>query len=650
MIAPVQISPNSPPVYPLGYEDNRWVCPRTGIPLPKRPVDNVALRLRIWEESSRRKQMMWMGACKESYLLWMNLFYWSYSPKFVCEDGRERAASTTYTIDGVRYRTPPADVPVITWPSQDACLEHVDDVAHNGGKLLLDKGRDMGATVICMGYFTWALLFWDRFACMVASRKESLVDGNTEDSLLGKVDAALKKLPTWMYSPESMDNTHLLRHYQKTNSRLVGESANTDIGQSLRAQLVFIDEANRFPYQQALTKSIDTVAAGTIFCSSPNGPGTVGAKLKEKSQKLNESDGLKVFTLGYWDHPRKGQGRTWTIDVDGDVTGSPGLGYWETPTFARARITAVLKKDIRENWLIDHQTSGMLVLDIGPLKQQQAVARKPDAVGTLFVEGMYDGEGLLRLKTDGIANATKTFKPDPKGRLKLWLNLVNGEPPRDRNYVQAWDFSQGVEGSNTVCEIMDRETGQIVAELASPVLGPEDAAPLAVALGTWFGGQLGWSFVIWERNGPGVTFGKVISDLGYPYLYHQRAMDTEGQKASIQIGWHSSGDNKQILFGDLNVALKNRTLHVPNEEAIVDMGAWIFDDHGRIVCGTHRDASTGAQARHGDRAIALGLCVMGRREAPRFVPEKPRYRDGTFGSITQRVQETRHKKSTNGWG
>src|SRR5690606_14089303 len=139
-------------------------------------------------------------------------------------------------------------------------------------------------------------------------------------------------------------------------------------------------------------------------------------------------------------------------------------------------------RDYRENWLINHETSGMLYFDTSALSKQRSGVRAPDYIGTLNVDGMFDNNGLLRLDCMGVAAANKTFESNPKGKLRLWKKLVNGEPARDRNYVHGWDFSQGVEGSNTVCEIMDRETGEIVAEFASPSIAPDEAAWLALSL------------------------------------------------------------------------------------------------------------------------------------------------------------------------
>jgi hypothetical protein len=642
------LTPPPPVVFPLTYPKDIWECPYTGVPVPKRLIDNVALRVRIYEETSARKHAMWMAACARSPLLFLNLFWWSYRPKMVCEDGVERSAGTVYEYEGQLLRVPPADTAIVTWPAQDVYVDTLNDVAHNGGSLMVEKGREQGATVLSIGYIAWAMIFWRRFSALVASRKEELVDSNKQEALLVHLDNGIKRLPAWMFQHHQYSSTHMFRRYEAMETEIVGESANEDLGQSSRKNLAFVDEAARFPYGEKLQTSIDSVAAAQVFCSTHNGPGTAFARMLKHARTPAGRKHVRICTLAYWDNPTKGRGRVWTIDEDGTVTGIAGSGYWETPAFRVAFEKAESIRVIRENWLLLEAASGSLVLDSNAITRQRSGARKPDLVGTLHVEGMFDGDGLLLLSGDQIANAKKTFRPDPKGKIKLWRPLVNGEPSRDRNYVHGWDFSLGVEGSNTPCMIMDRETGEIVASFASSAIAPDEAAALAIALGSWFGGQLGWAFIIFESNGPGLTFGSTITRLGYPYIYHQRAEETDGQKPGTRWGWWSTGNSKEILFGQLDRALRSNQLIVYEEEALDDAAAWIYDDYGRIVCGTHRDASTGAQARHGDRAIALGLCVMGRREAPKFVPTRPRYREGTFGQITQAHLASK-KVTQSGW-
>lgn len=641
------VQPQPPAVFPLDYPGNVWQCPITGITVPKDPLANTALRLRIAQCTDRRIQSAWNEAFQASPLLWINLMYWGYRPKYACEDGVQRSASTEYTYEGVRRMTPPANAPIITWPAQDAMIQSIWDVTRQGGIMLTDKSRDQGATVIAMGFTAWALLHWERFSAVIASRKEDLVDGNTEDSLFGKIDYALDKLPSWHFSRRRFTRTHMEASYSVSGARIKGESANDDIGQSLRAMLFIIDESARFPFQGRLRKSIDSVAAAQLHISTPDGPGTEFSKMRLQAETAQGRGRIRVFTLGYWDHPQHGRRRQWVIDEDGQITGAVGKGYWKTPALDVAVESATSMRDIRENWLIDHDTSGAKVLDINAISRQRANCNAVPQVGMLQVKGMFNAANVMVLSGAQIAEAPKVFVPQPKGRLRVWCPLVNGEPAKDRNYVQAWDFSQGVESSNTVCGVMDRETGEVVAEFASPSIAPDEAAAMAIALGSWFGGQIGWSFIIFEANGPGLGFGSTITRLGYPYLYYQRAEQTGAKAEGTRWGWWSTGSTKEILFTQLNRALRSGEITVRSNEMLDDMASWLFDDAGRIVSASCRDESTGAQARHGDRAIVAGLLVMARREAPRYQPTRTRYRPGTLGAIAHNFDD--EPKPASGW-
>ena len=239
-------------------------------------------------------------------------------------------------------------------------------------------------------------------------------------------------LPPWMASSKQIQRT--TRPIKAVNpamgSMLLGESANLDVGQSRRVTLVVVDEAARFPHGASLMKSLATVGAATVLASTPNGPGTEFSKLCMMQLK-EPADRIKVLELGYESSPTHGRGRVWTIDDDGSITGKKGSGYWETPAFRLARKMLPSPKDWRENWLRDHDTSGLLVLNSNALANLRRGVKRP-RIG-MIVDGRFE-------ETD-------------RGRLYLWE-----EPNRNTNYVIGADFAQGVEASNTVLAILDRTT------------------------------------------------------------------------------------------------------------------------------------------------------------------------------------------------
>jgi hypothetical protein len=609
------------PSHPLTYDNDVWECSETGFKVPKTLEKNLQYRKNVleWANTTERRESI-MAVCAKSPLYWLNVFAWTYRPKYTCGDGRVRGANSEYEdANGVICKTPKADAPIITWPAQDHFVDEIHKCFRQGGTMLADKSREQGATVIIMDMIAWGTLFIDRYSALVISRKSGMVDNASEDSLFGKVDYVFKKLPDWMVSEERdierrRGNEPLIVNTAR-QSRIIGETSNKDVGQSLRTTITFVDEAARFPDGRALMKSIDTVSAGYLLASTPSGPGTEFSKLREKAMTPEGLGEITVCTLGYWDHPDMGKDRRIVCDSDGIVTGKAGSYYWESPAFRVARARATSPRDIRENWLIDHDTSGLLVLDSNTLAKLKGSLRPPRTTGTLDVKN-------------------RRFHKDVDGKMKVWCELDKyGDPPADDNYVIGADLSHGVDESHTAIAVMSRTTGKIVAEYVDPSIDPIEAARLVSIMGVWFGGQHGHAFVIFERNGPGLPFGHELVRTGYPFVYYQRLEDRRVAKRTRKWGWQSTGDTKEILFATLNKYMRNGWFQTHSEEGWVDMGGWIFDDQGRIVCGRLRDLSTGAQTRHGDIAIAYGVCCLGVTEVSYFDKSAPRFRPGTLGRL-----------------
>ncbi|MFX0136809.1 MAG: hypothetical protein ACFFDN_24440 [Candidatus Hodarchaeota archaeon] len=82
------------------------------------------------------------------------------------------------------------------------------------------------------------------------------------------------------------------------------------------------------------------------------------------------------------------------------------------------------------------------------------------------------------------------------------------------------------------------------------------------------------------------------------------------------------------------------------------MSDYVFSEGGsEIVTSTTADLTTGARRRHGDRVIAVGLCVLGSGYQP--IGESKNIRKAPFGSFEyhrrqmeklQREQERTGKK------
>jgi len=611
----------------LTYENDVWECPETGMVVPKLLDKNLAHRAKVLDycDSTERRETI-MSICAKSPNYWLNIFAWTHRPQYTCLDGRIRGAGAKWQDrDGNWHKEPGQHAPIITWPAQDLYVDAMHKCFSQGGTLIADKSRSQGATVLAMYMIAWGLLFDDGFTALVISRKSGMVDNASKNSLFGKVDYVFSKLPGWMID-EGRDierrrgNEPLIMNSANNDAHIIGETSNKDVGQSLRTTVTLVDEAARFPDGRALLKSIDTVSAGYIYASTPAGPGTEFSQLREKAMTPEGSEEITVVTLGYWDHPDMGKGRELVCDTDGIVTGKAGSYFWESPAFRVARAKSTNPRDIRENWLVDHDTSGLLLIDSNSLAKMKGTLREPDIKGTFDPVHM-------------------TFQRNVAGKMKLWCKLDKyGSPNMNDNYVIGCDLAQGVDESHTAITVMSRTTGQIVCEYVDPAIDPYSAAKLVAAMGVWFGGQHGHAFVIFERNGPGLPFGHELVRSGYPFIYYQRLEDRRIAKKTKRWGWQSTGDTKEIMFATLNKYMQNGWFFTYSMQGWADMGGWVYDDSGKIVCGRLRDLSTGAQTRHGDIAIAYCMCVIGVTEAPHFDTSQPRFRPGTMGLLAKHGQ------------
>jgi hypothetical protein len=104
---------------------------------------------------------------------------------------------------------------------------------------------------------------------------------------------------------------------------------------------------------------------------------------------------------------------------------------------------------------------------------------------------------------------------------RLWVPLIGGRPNQLTRYVFGVDISAGSGASNSVITVLDHSTGMIVAKFWDAFTSPEELAEIVSFAGIWFGGTKS-PLVVFEKNGPGIIFGKKLLTLGYPTIYYQK--------------------------------------------------------------------------------------------------------------------------------
>jgi len=555
-----------------------------------------------------------MEMCKASPLLWVNLFAWTYNVKVVDKDGREIPAEAQH-------------VPFITWPVQDAAITEMIDGIDRGYDLLIDKSRDMGASWICITVATWMWLFRDNTQALLVSRVEDLVDRKGDpDTLFWKIDYLLSNVPDWMLpcprkciSSKGEYRTHLQLVNPANGSTVSGQATTGHVGRGGRRTFVVFDEMAAMQNADDAWRSAADTTSCRIANSTPIGPGTAFSRLRQQGA-VHKSP--KIITLGYWDHPQKGQGREWRQDEDGDTTGIAGRWYWWSPWFNEQVVRRGDTADIGQNILIDHTTSGDLFFNATIVTKHMQAHGKP----ARRFEVVERGEGFV-------------FEEADNGRWFLWCDLEGGLPDNMTNYLMFADISHGKGSSNSVLAIMDRESGEVVAEFCDPYISPHDYAEEACRAGrSVWAGSSGEAFLGWEVNGPGESWYEDIRRQEYRRVYYQRATGQKTDRKSRRYGWRSDRRNKRIILSSLLRAITRDEVIIRSEDGIKEMLEYVYYEDGSIGPGLMRDERTGARESHGDRVIAYAGCVFLRNEAPRFEEDSPKYAPNTMGEILNHAE------------
>lgn len=555
-----------------------------------------------------------MELCAQSVLLWMNLFAWTYNVKVVDDDGREVPSQVQH-------------VPFVTWPVQDAAMTDLLDGVDRGYDVLIDKSRDMGASWLCITLATWMWLFRDNTQGLLVSRIEDLVDRRGDpDTMFWKIDYLLSNLPDWMLpcprkciGTKGEYRTHLQLVNPANGSTISGQATTGHVGRGGRRTFVVFDEMAAMQNANDAWRSAADTTSCRIANSTPIGPGTEFSRLR--TQGITH-DSPRVMTLGYWDHPQKGQGREWRQDEEGEKTGIAGRWYWWTPWFDEQCKRRSDSADIGQNILIDHTTSGDLFFNASIVTKHKQAHGKP----ARRYEIAEKGSGFV-------------FEEDDHGRWFLWTELESKMPKVDTNYIMFADISHGKGSSNSVLAVLDAESGEIVGEFADPNITPHDFAEEAsrAGKGVW-AGAYGEAFLGWEVNGPGESWYEEIRRLDYDHIYFQRTTGQKTDKKSRRYGWRSDRRTKRIILSALLRAVTRDEVIIRSEDGIKEMLEYVYYEDGSIGPGTMRDERTGARESHGDRVIAYAGCVYLRGEAPRFEETTPTFQPGTAGDILNHAE------------
>lgn len=617
--------------------------------IPTAVPQNILFREKLHKHLSTRpeEQDLFLQLCKEDWRIAFNALFWTLDPR---------------RLEGT------ANHPFILRPQQEKVIQTFQRTITNDPEdqkdIGIEKSREEGATELSIKTFV--------LCCVLYSYKNFICGSKTEDdvdkkgnpfTLLAKADHAIRTLPFWFRErlgcpdyPKNygdLERTHLHIGFPSTNSSIDGESTNVNFAISKRATAVFLDEIGRVDRSvaESMEGSVHDVSKIVIYCSTHwLGQGhTFASALKKKT--------TEVIRLPWYLNPEKNRGLYKTpkeeyieiVDIDYYRKKYPGL-YDEIKAGCMYHIKDLPAADQGFPFIADAYS----LLPKGahcrsPWHDQEEERRKGnkrDFASNVWMSPTGASDSVFNPLT--LANVEANFVRPPDfcgdieynvdyrrkivdekvvprvqgGRLKWWGKLLDGRPEQQFNYVVGADPSLGTGNSNSVLQIYNRNTGEQAGTWTDPNTEYAEFADITVAICKWVGGQRD-PFIVPERNGGhGSNYIKKILWRGYNNIYTQRTEDAKKRKKLNKYGWQNSRASKGSLCYELDTALAEGikgsgdflSVIVHDEDLVRELYDYVHLDGGGIEASRVADESSGARERHGDRVIALGLCLLGVRD------------------------------------
>lgn len=591
--------------------------------VPKEKLANLAYRSSLIHaaDGDAGYQRELIKACRQDPLFWLNTFCFLFEP-----------------------RPRPQVLPCILWKHQETFVWAMYKyLGHRDIGIL--KSRGEGASWMAMLLFLHQFIFEEEGgvgpAFGVASRNEDAVDkANDPDALFWKIDFALSKLPQWMVpwwnrQTDRSNSNHTFIN-RKTNATIIGYSATGDLGTGGRKVAWFFDELSKFltiPQQQNAMNSTQHTTECRILCSTPKGD--IGAFYDAMTKP---SSMLKLVV--HWtcnDNRKQGlyqsdkAGRLRKLDKGFEYDDSyPYIrdGKLRSPWYdGQCSRPGATPASIAQELDLDFGGSTYKFFDVAIEKGRQT-CQSPVVVGEVDYD---DGE------------LVGTFVKQDRGRLQLWRYLTDEGHFEPGDYVVACDVASGTSGqwvSNSVLQVVDRKTGEQVAEWVSSGTLPHDFAFMSVAICRWIERSPGCSaFLIWDSlGGPGSQYTQaVIEQTTYRNIYFsnpKREMEQVRGKRKPRPGY--GGRDPEKLLGRLRDRIIRGLVVVKSEGLVQELSEWEFRA-GKLIhvpSATSDDESAKGLA-HGDRVMALGIALVGCLDRP-LAPKPTKPREVPYGCLAWR--------------
>lgn len=556
--------------------------------VPKEEEANLHFRKMVIDSArgNRKEQANLRYMCKRDILFFLNAFTWTHNPRL--KDAK--------------------NIPFITWECQDEVLLQIRDNL-NVNDIFIEKSREIGGSWMPVYFYYWRFAFHEDESHLFVSRKAELVEKTGDPkTLFWKFDFIHEYCPAWLtplYDPKDSECRQRFHRYNPgTKTVIDGETMTGDIARGDRRTSMLLDEFAAFDSAepgtgQKVLSSVQDVTSTCIYVSTPKGTDNAFYDVKMQAEKPESP--IVHISLHWSSDPRKNPG-LYTIDDEGNLK--------------------IIDEDYRFPKDYEFQLEMPSTFRVrSPWYDRECLRRSPYHVAEqLDIDYHGSGRPLFDLKVvdDLIRKLSSkpkyraTIRKDPRsldpmgithqdnGPLHLWIDFQRGRFPAG-SYVVGCDISNGTGASNSVASVVNRRTGEKVAEYTTPYLKPHAFAKEVIALCRLFHD----AYLIWEGNGPGQSFRDAILDRGYTNIHYRENTNSVRRTVTDAAGWWSSPQSKQALLEDYGEALATGKFLNPSEPALKECRAYRFAK-GKVEhsSASQTDDLSGAGDNHGDRVIA----------------------------------------------
>jgi hypothetical protein len=410
----------------------------------------------------------------------------------------------------------------------DSQRESVDLWIRNRYSLML-KARQLGFSTLVAVYAFWLTFFnTDRVVIMLSRTERDAI------KLLSKAKYTYRFLPDWMKLRGPPMNPTQTKMEFANESYIESLPSASDPARGESVYLAVVDELAYLPNSDEAWASIEPVAdvgGRVIALSTANGEGNLFHSLW-----VGATTGNNRFKCLF--HPWWANGR----DDNWYETKKADLPEWQ------------LAQEYPDNPDEAFLKSGRPVFSLEMLRSLEP--RDP------IVEGFLD------------VDRSHIFRADHGGPLRIWAM-----PHTDGRYAIGADPSQGMEhGDFTSVHVINVRNGDVVATWHGRIDPDQLGTDVLAPLGRWYGDAL----IGVENNNHGLSTLHALRRARYHPLYMQRSPRYKRSIPTDIMGYRTSQITKPVMIDELNMALRDGTIHLYEAETIAELRSFVRDERGRM--------------------------------------------------------------------